>query len=63
MSEITTAGRWIEAGLRLLEYIESTQMEAIAAAATISADAIAAGGFVHGGQIFQPAEPDLRRLL
>ena len=47
MSELTTAGRWIEAGRRLLEYIESTQMEAIASAATISADAIAAGGFVH----------------
>jgi uncharacterized phosphosugar-binding protein len=40
-------GRWIEEAKRLLSHIEDTQMDAIAAAAMISADAIDAGGLVH----------------
>lgn len=40
-------GRWIEEAKHLLSHIEDTQMDAIAAAAAISADAIEAGGLVH----------------
>lgn len=40
-------GRWIEEAKRVLAHIEETQLDAIAAAALISADAIDAGGLVH----------------
>lgn len=40
-------GRWIAEAVALLEYIESTQLDAIGAAADICADAIASGGLVH----------------
>jgi len=40
-------GRWLAAARVVLDRIESTQMEAIAAAAARSADAIGAGGMVH----------------
>lgn len=46
-SELTTAGRWITAGRTILDHLETTQMEAIAEAASISAEAIGAGGLVH----------------
>ena len=40
-------GQWLEEARGLLDHIESTQMDAIAEAAAICADAIAAGGLVH----------------
>lgn len=40
-------GRWLAAGRTVLDRIESTQMDAIAAVAELSADAIGAGGMVH----------------
>lgn len=40
-------GRWIGEAAKILEYIESTQLDAIAAAAEICADAIGTGGLVH----------------
>jgi len=47
MSELVTAGRWIDAGRRILDHLEQTQMGSIAIASAISADAIEAGGLVH----------------
>jgi uncharacterized phosphosugar-binding protein len=41
------AGRWLAAARDLLERIEKTQMESIARAAALCADAIGAGGLVH----------------
>jgi uncharacterized phosphosugar-binding protein len=43
----SVGGRWIEQAIALLEYIERTQMDAIAAASEICADAIGSGGLVH----------------
>ncbi|NQV05060.1 SIS domain-containing protein [bacterium] len=43
----TTAGRWMSAAREVLDRIESTQMEAIAEVAEMSATAIAAGGMAH----------------
>ena len=40
-------GRWIEEAIALLEGIAETQLDAIAAASAICADAIAFGGLVH----------------
>jgi uncharacterized phosphosugar-binding protein len=40
-------GRWLAATRDLLDRIEETQMEAIASAAAMCADAIGAGGLVH----------------
>jgi uncharacterized phosphosugar-binding protein len=40
-------GRWLDEAMKLLEYIESTQLDAIAAAADVCADAIGSGGLVH----------------
>ncbi len=42
-----TRGRWLAAARQVLDRIEASQMEAIAEAAQICADAIAPGGFVH----------------
>jgi uncharacterized phosphosugar-binding protein len=42
-----SAGRWLSAAREVLDRIETTQMEAIARVAEMSADTIAAGGFVH----------------
>jgi uncharacterized phosphosugar-binding protein len=44
---MTSLGRWMEAARHLLDHVQFTQMEAIEKAAQKSADAIAAGGFVH----------------
>ena len=41
------AGLWMNEARRLLDHIETTQMDAIAEAAAICADTIAAGGLVH----------------
>src|SRR5690606_27506088 len=41
------AGLWLAEARRLLERFEETQMEAVARAADIAADAIAAGGLAH----------------
>ena len=41
------AGRWTVEARRLLDQIEDTQMDGLAEAAEICADAIAAGGLVH----------------
>ena len=41
------AGRWISEARRLLDRLEATQTDHLADAATICADAIAAGGLVH----------------
>jgi uncharacterized phosphosugar-binding protein len=41
------AGRWLEGAKRLLEHVERTQMEPIARASALFAEAIAAGGLVH----------------
>ena len=46
-STIGSAGRWLDAAREVLDRIESTQMDVIATVATMSADAIAAGGMVH----------------
>lgn len=43
----TTAGHWMSAAREVLDRIESTQMEAIAEVAEMSATAIAAGGMAH----------------
>lgn len=40
-------GRWLGEAARILEYIETTQLDVIAAAADVCADAIGSGGFVH----------------
>lgn len=40
-------GRWLGEAMKVLEYIESTQLDAIAAAADVCADAIGSGGLVH----------------
>lgn len=40
-------GRWLEAARGVLGRIETTQMDAIASAAQLAADAIAAGGMAH----------------
>jgi len=40
-------GLWLEEARRLLDHIEATQMDAIAEAAAICADTIAADGLVH----------------
>ena len=40
-------GRWIEEARALLDFIEETQMDAIAEAAEVCADAIGSGGLVH----------------
>ena len=42
-----SCGRWLAAARVVLDRIETTQMEAIAEVASISADAIGAGGMVH----------------
>ncbi len=47
MNRPTTAGEWIRLGRRVLDHIEATQMDAIADASAICADAIADGGLVH----------------
>jgi uncharacterized phosphosugar-binding protein len=44
---MSVSGRWIEAARQLLDHIEATQLESIEAAARLSAEAIASGGFVH----------------
>jgi uncharacterized phosphosugar-binding protein len=44
---MTSLGRWVAAAHKLLEHIDETQMESIEQAANLSANAIAAGGFVH----------------
>ena len=44
---LTALGRWTVAARRLLDHIESTQLDAIETAAGWSADAIAGGGLVH----------------
>jgi uncharacterized phosphosugar-binding protein len=43
----TAAERWIRSASALLERIETTQAEGVAAASRLCADAIAAGGLVH----------------
>ena len=40
-------GRWITKAIGLLEYLQSTQLEAIGSAAEICAEAIGTGGLVH----------------
>ena len=40
-------GRWLQEARALLDRLETTQMDRLAEAATICADAIEAGGFVH----------------
>ncbi len=40
-------GCWLDEAMKLLEYIQSTQLDAIAAAADVCADAIGSGGLVH----------------
>lgn len=47
MSELVTPGRWIDAGRRILDHLEATQMGSIEEASRISAEAIEAGGLVH----------------
>jgi uncharacterized phosphosugar-binding protein len=44
---MSVSGKWIEAARQLLDHIETTQLESIEAAARLSAEAIASGGFVH----------------
>lgn len=41
------AGRWLEGARRVLDHVAETQLEAIARASLLAADAIAAGGLVH----------------
>ena len=41
------AGRWLDEARRILDHVEGTQLAAIARAAELSAEAIAAGGLVH----------------
>ncbi len=41
------AGRWLEEAHRVLDHVGRTQLDAIARAAEVSAEAIAAGGLVH----------------
>ena len=40
-------GRWIDEARALLDFVENTQMDSIAATAEICADAIGSGGLVH----------------
>ena len=47
MNRPSTAGEWIRRGRRVLDHIETTQMDAIAEASAICADAIADAGLVH----------------
>lgn len=47
IERIAASGSWIRESRRVLDHIESTQLGAIAEAASIAADAIAAGGLVH----------------
>src|SRR6266851_7823229 len=44
---MTSARRWMEAGIALMEHILDTQSEAIERASRVCAKAIGAGGFVH----------------
>ncbi len=44
---MTAAGRWTASAIALLTWLEQTQSGAIARAADLCADAIAAGGLVH----------------
>ena len=47
MERATTAGEWISGARRILDHIEATQMDRIAEASAICAEAISAGGLVH----------------
>ena len=47
MERATDAGAWIDAGRRILDHLEATQMDAIAEASEMCADAIAERGLVH----------------
>jgi len=44
---MSSSGRWIEEGRRLLDHIETTQMAAVEEVAQLCAGSIAAGGLVH----------------
>jgi uncharacterized phosphosugar-binding protein len=44
---MSSLGKWTEQARRLLDHLETTQMEAIETAAQWSAEAIAGGGLVH----------------
>lgn len=45
--DLSALGRWTETARRLLDHVETTQMEVIEEAARWSAEAIASGGLVH----------------
>ncbi|MGH2635934.1 MAG: sugar isomerase domain-containing protein [Actinomycetota bacterium] len=47
MGQVSASGRWLGEARRILDRLEATQMDAIATAADLCAEAIAADGLVH----------------